>query len=127
MRSQPAADGQIRVYDPESGRLVRHIHAHKDAVLALAIAPNGHQVLSAGVDPVVRLWEIVSGHSTGAGLFRRCTRPSSALPSRRKATTFVPATLMASRLWNVVGPTSARRFPLTSETPVVALAVKPEQ
>ena len=111
------ADGKIRVYDPESGRLVRPIHAHKDAVLALAVSPSGHQVLSAGVDPVVRLWEIASGHSTGV-VYSGCSAPVGCVAFTPKGDSVCAGDANGFRLWSVASEISAspRAIPLAART-----------
>lgn len=47
----------IRVFDAEAGREIVHLQAHGDRVFALAFAPDGKRLLSAGSDNLARLWD----------------------------------------------------------------------
>ncbi len=65
-------DGVLRVWDLEHNCLVHTIQAHSGLVLvpggnplyglALAVTPDGKQVVSASVDQQLRVWDLASGH-----------------------------------------------------------------
>ena len=60
----------IRVWDldgPASGPGTLHLLGHRDRVASLAFSPNGRQLVSGGIDKVLRLWR----SSAPAGLRRQ--------------------------------------------------------
>ncbi|MEZ4732254.1 MAG: pentapeptide repeat-containing protein [Caldilineaceae bacterium] len=56
-----SADGTIRLWQVQSGRLQQTLLGHTDAVNAIAYSPDGHTLASAGRDRSVRLWTVESG------------------------------------------------------------------
>ncbi len=46
---------------PPGGALVRTLSGHQDAVLAVAITPDGSQVISASQDQTLKVWDLATG------------------------------------------------------------------
>ena len=55
------ADGSVRLWDLESGKLLRILLAHENAVRAVAWSADGKMLASLGADGAVDLWEPDSG------------------------------------------------------------------
>ncbi|MFE9103817.1 NB-ARC domain-containing protein [Actinomadura geliboluensis] len=54
-------EGVVRVWDPAGWRPVTELRGHEDVVTAVAAAPGGTWLASAGADMAVRLWDLRTG------------------------------------------------------------------
>jgi WD40 repeat protein len=54
-------DMDLRLWDVESGQLVRELHGHTGEVFAAIFHPDGQRIVSAGRDRVIRIWDPVQG------------------------------------------------------------------
>jgi WD40 repeat protein/transcriptional regulator with XRE-family HTH domain len=58
-------DGKARLWDVDSGHVVRDFAGHKGGVAAVAYSPDGRYVLSGGNDGMALLWEVGTGRQVG--------------------------------------------------------------
>jgi RNA polymerase sigma factor (sigma-70 family) len=56
-----AGKGGIVLFDLASGKILATMKGHEGVVEALAVAPDGKTVVSAGWDRTVRVWDVASG------------------------------------------------------------------
>ena len=49
------------MWDVGGGRELRTLTGHSDSVMAAAVTPDGHRVVSASIDDTVRLWDFETG------------------------------------------------------------------
>ena len=54
-------DKTIRLWDVQTGRLVRTLAGHTDSVFSVAFAPDGRWLASGSTDTTVRLWDVPTG------------------------------------------------------------------
>jgi hypothetical protein len=54
-------DSAVRLWDVETGRELRRLVGHTDAVACVAFSPEGRRLLSGGADNSLRLWDVESG------------------------------------------------------------------
>jgi WD40 repeat protein len=59
-------DNSVRVWDVGTGAEIARLEGHTDAVVSLAISPDGRRLLSGSMDTGLRLWDL----ETGAQLLR---------------------------------------------------------
>ncbi|KAJ8604454.1 hypothetical protein CTAYLR_000922 [Chrysophaeum taylorii] len=56
-----STDKTVRLWTPQTGRLVQTLDGHDDAVLGVAFSEDGLRLVSCGMDNVILLWNVVSG------------------------------------------------------------------
>jgi len=54
-------DQTLRVWDAQSGRELRQLAGHTDAIVGVAISPDGRYILSGSLDRTARLWNLATG------------------------------------------------------------------
>jgi WD40 repeat protein/serine/threonine protein kinase len=59
--SNDTAGGYLRLWDADSGQLLRTCDGHEDAVLSVAFSPDGQWLLSSSYDGTARLWDAATG------------------------------------------------------------------
>jgi WD40 repeat protein len=54
-------DRTVKVWELESGRLLRSLEGHTGGVNAVAVSPDGRFIVSGSDDRTVKVWELESG------------------------------------------------------------------
>jgi WD40 repeat protein len=62
MVGDPGDDNTMKVWEVETGRLVRVFEGHTDTILVVAVSPDGNQALTGGgFDGIIKLWDLNTG------------------------------------------------------------------
>jgi hypothetical protein len=103
-------DGITRLWDTETGRLVRRFGAHRGAVKGLALTPDGKVLATAGADGSIRVWNAADGRELrqlaghdGAVEAVACTPDGKLLASAGED--------KIVRLWRIADGTRVRALP----------------
>jgi WD40 repeat protein len=56
-----SADKSIKLWDIQTGQVVRTFHGHKEAAICVAFSPDGRRLLSGSMDRTVKLWDAQTG------------------------------------------------------------------
>ena len=59
--SDTMEDASVKLWDPNSGKLLRTLKGHEDGINALAFSPDGKMLASGGQDDQVILWDTRTG------------------------------------------------------------------
>jgi len=54
-------DGTVKVWEMESGRLLRSLEGHTGGVNAVVVSPDGRTIVSGSRDSTVKVWDAESG------------------------------------------------------------------
>ena len=76
LAGSPSERAAVRLHDYASGAVQTLLQGHTDDVLAVAFAPGGRWLASAGKDGTIRLWDLTA--LQGTSLTRPPTRPDRA-------------------------------------------------
>ncbi len=69
---QESVSVDIRLCDPETGKVFRKLHAHKQKVWCLAFAPDGKTLAAASHDEPIRIWDVDEGKVLHELPFAQC-------------------------------------------------------
>jgi WD40 repeat protein len=58
---QPGTDFDIRLWDLETGKEIRHFQGHGASITSLAVSADGRRLLSGSHDGTARVWDVDSG------------------------------------------------------------------
>src|SRR6266567_1157002 len=59
----PSNDTTIRLWDTQTGQLIRTLMGHSDLVLSVAWSPKGHILASGAADNTIRFWDTKTGQT----------------------------------------------------------------
>jgi WD40 repeat protein len=113
----------LRLWELESGQMIRLLEGHSGAVNAVAVTPDGLQAVSASDDNTLRLWDLESGQTlrTLKG-HTECVTAVAITPDGRRAVSGSDDQTL--RLWDLSNSQTIRTFELTAR--VLAVAVTPD-
>lgn len=58
---QPGVSGEIRIWDPSNGNLIRSITGHRDAIYSVDLSPDGSLIATGSYDQEIHLWRMADG------------------------------------------------------------------
>lgn len=94
-----AEDGMLRLWDVNSGRLVKEIQAHESTVNDVAFSPDGKLVVTAGVGNSAKAWNVESGELVGEVVGHR--RQVTSVAFRGDGECFATGAMDGIRFWNI--------------------------
>jgi WD40 repeat protein len=56
-----SADRSVKLWNAQTGQVVRAFDGHKEAVVCVAVSPDGRRILSGSMDQTVKLWDARTG------------------------------------------------------------------
>lgn len=96
--NQQAQEGQVRLWDLDTGKLLRKFGVPEVGVGSLAIAPGNRLLASAWFDGVIRIWDVTTGKEVRQFRFFQQENPEEVVQAGNIALTFSPdGKLLATR------------------------------
>jgi hypothetical protein len=120
--SQPG--GYLKLWDSETGKLLKTLSGHTDSVLSIVFSKNGQRMLTSSYDKTARLWDTRSGEQLRvfAGHSWWVWSAVFSPDERRIVTASQDGTAM---IWDLAGGEPGHRFAAHSG-PVYAAAFSPD-
>lgn len=117
-------DGKARLWDTQSGKLIKVLEGHTEAVSVAAFSPNGEFVLTGSIDGTAKLWNLESGDTIRA--FRGHEDFIVSLAFSPDGTSMVTASHdQTAILWDVQSGDTIRAF-RGHDAPLVSVAFSPD-
>jgi mono/diheme cytochrome c family protein len=57
----PAQVGEVKLWDPKTGELVKDLLTTSDSVFCVAFSPDGKRLAAGGADRAIRVWDVETG------------------------------------------------------------------
>jgi hypothetical protein len=95
-----SSDGKIKLWNLETGELIRSLTGHQGAVQALAISPDGRQLISASQDAKLGIWELDRGQLMA--LVTAHTEAITSLAMNREGSLLITGSLdRTAKIWDL--------------------------
>jgi len=118
-------EGEVKLWDPRTGRERATLTGHADMVLALAFTPSGATLASGGLDSAIKLWDAKTGRERatlaagGDGVPALAFGPGA----RRLASTGYDGTV---RVWEAAAPILSPAATLDGRGAITGVAFAPD-
>jgi WD40 repeat protein len=120
LASSNGRSGEVRIRDAATGKLVRTLGGHKDAVASLAFSPDGKRLATGGADETTRIWDVAD--SRELAVYRGHTGEVTAVAFGRDGKTLATAGADRTvRLWDLTSEPGTRVLPESEPDAFVAV------
>ncbi|MDH3540104.1 MAG: winged helix-turn-helix domain-containing protein [Acidimicrobiia bacterium] len=117
-----STDGVVRIFDPESGKLLSLLEGHAGAVVDVKWARDGTRLLTVSIDGTARLWELAEGivNRVFGPIAEGMLIGSFSPDESRVVTTALDGTV---RVWDVASGDEALRVDIQPSPPLQPVGV----
>ncbi len=125
MLTSASHDATIKLWNLQTGQLLRPLYGHTLPVLSVAISPNGQNLVSGSLDETIKVWNLGNGQPIGSIKTDGYIAWSQAVAIAKDGQTLATgSTDKTVRLWNFLTSQRIRTFSGHS-LPVLAVAISP--
>lgn len=93
-------DNLVRIWNVESGELVKTLEGHENTVNQIVFSPDGKQIISCSSDKTIRIWDVKSGKEQNR--IEAHTRPIWSIDISKDGKTLISGSKSQNiKLWNL--------------------------